>query len=221
MNCRLATLPIGDFLWIAKIGKTEYVLEYIVERKTISDLSHSIIDKRYDDQKFKLKNCGLTRLFYLIENNQSNNLGVSRQAIEKAIRNTQVRDGFLIQQTESLEESLHWISMMTQAMKVTTKPFRTLNDFMSDNSSRAQTVQHQWGCMVKAISGAGQEAARNIVERWPTPIRFYEDMVKAEDKLALLQGRSNESKSKFRVTQQLARMLEILFTYEVYPEANE
>jgi len=43
------------------------VLNCIVERKTISDLSHSITDKRYTDQKYRLKNCGLSRLFYLIE----------------------------------------------------------------------------------------------------------------------------------------------------------
>jgi len=40
--------------------------------------------------------------------------------------------------------------------------------------------------MVKAITGAGQEAARSIVDRWPTPIRFYDELTKADDKIALL-----------------------------------
>jgi crossover junction endonuclease MUS81 len=52
---------------LVKNLEKEYVLNCIVERKTISDLAHSITDKRYTDQKYRLKNCGLSRLFYLIE----------------------------------------------------------------------------------------------------------------------------------------------------------
>ena len=43
--------------------------------------------------------------------------------------------------------------------------------------------------MIKAISGAGQEATRGIVERWTTPIKFYEEINRAEDKMGMLQGK--------------------------------
>lgn len=38
---------MGDFLWMAKVGDVEYVCNCIVERKTVSDLASSILDKRY------------------------------------------------------------------------------------------------------------------------------------------------------------------------------
>jgi crossover junction endonuclease MUS81 len=46
-------LNVGDFMWIArcKFTNRELVLPYIVERKRIDDLSSSIKDGRYHEQK--------------------------------------------------------------------------------------------------------------------------------------------------------------------------
>ncbi|KAM3348826.1 hypothetical protein ACQJBY_022199 [Aegilops geniculata] len=50
-------LPVGDGIWIARHRRshTEYVLDFIVERKSVTDLVSSIRDSRYKDQKLKLK----------------------------------------------------------------------------------------------------------------------------------------------------------------------
>ncbi|CBZ52799.1 Conserved possible MUS81 endonuclease, related [Neospora caninum Liverpool] len=46
----------------------EFVLPIIVERKTLRDLSSSIRDGRYEDQKYRLMRCaGVTRVLYLVE----------------------------------------------------------------------------------------------------------------------------------------------------------
>jgi len=45
----------------------DYVLDFIVERKTADDLAASIVDGRYEEQKFRLKNCGINNVIYLIE----------------------------------------------------------------------------------------------------------------------------------------------------------
>jgi crossover junction endonuclease MUS81 len=49
-------LPVGDGIWIArhKTLGSEYVLDFIVERKNIDDLRSSIRDNRYKDQKLRL-----------------------------------------------------------------------------------------------------------------------------------------------------------------------
>ncbi|GFP84258.1 crossover junction endonuclease mus81 [Phtheirospermum japonicum] len=49
-------LPVGDGIWIArhKYLGSEYVLDFIVERKKVDDLRHSIRDNRYRDQKMRL-----------------------------------------------------------------------------------------------------------------------------------------------------------------------
>ena len=50
-------LPVGDGIWIArhKEDHTEYVLDFIVERKEVMDLDGSIEDNRYKDQKFRMQ----------------------------------------------------------------------------------------------------------------------------------------------------------------------
>ena len=50
-------LPVGDAIWIArhKVLHTEYVLDFIVERKNVDDLVGSIRDNRYKEQKLRLK----------------------------------------------------------------------------------------------------------------------------------------------------------------------
>lgn len=49
-------LPVGDGIWIAhhKTLDSEYVLDFIVERKNVDDLRSSIRDNRYRDQKLRL-----------------------------------------------------------------------------------------------------------------------------------------------------------------------
>jgi crossover junction endonuclease MUS81 len=54
---QMKRLPVGDALWIARrrgFG-TDYVLDFIVERKNVDDLVGSIRDNRYKDQKLRLK----------------------------------------------------------------------------------------------------------------------------------------------------------------------
>ncbi|CAM6087142.1 unnamed protein product [Calypogeia fissa] len=62
-------LPVGDCLWIARHKKQneEYVLEFVVERKSVRDLWSSIKDNRYNQQKLNMMNCGLKCLLYLVE----------------------------------------------------------------------------------------------------------------------------------------------------------
>lgn len=50
-----------------KHGGVEYVMDYILERKRVDDLHHSIKDRRYDKQKYNMQRCGLRHLIYLVE----------------------------------------------------------------------------------------------------------------------------------------------------------
>lgn len=76
-------LPLGDVLWVWReelprsdnagdVGdakeQTEYVAGWIIERKTFHDLSASIVDGRYDEQKIRLLEApGVEGVVYLIE----------------------------------------------------------------------------------------------------------------------------------------------------------
>lgn len=71
-------LPLGDVLWVWQAGPTEDGLEdsganeviagWVIERKTFHDLSASIMDGRYDEQKIRLLEApGLEGVVYLVE----------------------------------------------------------------------------------------------------------------------------------------------------------
>ena len=42
-------LPLGDMLWIARKGRVEVCLDYILERKTADDFAASLMDGRYHE----------------------------------------------------------------------------------------------------------------------------------------------------------------------------
>ena len=77
----------------------ELVLDHIVERKRMDDLSMSIIDGRFAEQKvliksfyqFRLSNCGIHHVVYLIEEfGRSNRFSIPASSLNQAITNTQV-----------------------------------------------------------------------------------------------------------------------------------
>ena len=86
-------LSLGDFAWIYKspLDGEEYMIDIIIERKTLNDLSSSIIDGRYNEQKYRLKNSFYTNKYYLFEGtelNTHNNSNLSKDACNTAIYNT-------------------------------------------------------------------------------------------------------------------------------------
>ena len=86
-------LSLGDFTWIYKdqLDGEEYMLDFIIERKTLNDLSASILDGRYNEQKYRLKNSPYKNIYYLFEGtelNTHNNSNISKDAINTAINNT-------------------------------------------------------------------------------------------------------------------------------------
>ncbi|XBI22170.1 hypothetical protein VPH35_063220 [Triticum aestivum] len=92
-------LPVGDALWIARHKEldTDYVLDFIVERKNVDDLLGSIKDNRYKDQKLRLKKCGLRKLIYLVEGDV-NTIDRS-ESVKTACFTTEVLEGFDVQRT--------------------------------------------------------------------------------------------------------------------------
>ncbi|CAD8132004.1 unnamed protein product [Paramecium pentaurelia] len=215
IECRLSQLPIGDFMWICQKGDDEYICDYIIERKTIQDLAHSILDKRYQVQKHKLKHCGINNRFYLVENSQSSNLPVPRATIDKAIRNTQIKDGFFIQQTETLEDSLRWLALFTKTVKLLPNAIK-FSEFLYNNSKKAESLFNLWGSMLRGIHGVGLESAKAIACVWKTPIEFY-DAINQDETKSLQQLIEENSIKQRSIPSHILRQIEILFQKEHYP----
>ncbi|CAH2077501.1 unnamed protein product [Thlaspi arvense] len=110
-------LPVGDCIWIArhKCHETEYVLDFIVERKNVDDLRSSFIDNRYRDQKLRLQKSGLKKLIYILEGdpNQSD----AAESIKTACCTTEVLEGFDVLRTNGLGETLRKYGNLTKSIQ--------------------------------------------------------------------------------------------------------
>ncbi len=75
-------------------------------------MASSIIDGRYKDQKYRLKNCGMQNVFYLFEGHITNLSIKNPKELENALLKTRVMDKFKIIQTQNINESLNFLVYM-------------------------------------------------------------------------------------------------------------
>jgi ERCC4-type nuclease len=108
-------------------AEEEYMLDYIIERKSCNDLAASIIDGRYNEQKLRLANSGM-RVTYLIEGDpHQTSLGgtggpraafgggplkIGAKHILTAMANTQVLAGFHVVQTTTIDATIAHLGAM-------------------------------------------------------------------------------------------------------------
>ncbi|KAI9352056.1 hypothetical protein BDR26DRAFT_850275 [Obelidium mucronatum] len=119
------SLDLGDVTWIARPkcvgdyhGDEEIMLEYILERKTLDDLVSSIKDGRFKEQKFRLSDCGIPNVIYLVEEVNTESAAVfGYEGVYTAITQTQVENGFFVKKTYSAEDSLAYLVSMTNFLK--------------------------------------------------------------------------------------------------------
>lgn len=112
-------LKVGDFAWIARCRKTndELVVPYIIERKRLDDLSASIVDGRFHEQKFRLKQSGIENLMYIVENIDKNSrFSIPLPSLLQASVNCLVQDGFTVKYTRSHKDSMSYLSCVTKIL---------------------------------------------------------------------------------------------------------
>ncbi|POM71233.1 Crossover junction endonuclease MUS81-like protein [Phytophthora palmivora] len=119
VNCEVRALSVGDVQWIARRhrmgGETqEFMLNVIVERKEVHDLSGSIIDRRFFEQKTRLatvrESCGDVHVIYLIEGSLTQITTVRTNGLHTAMGRTQVQNNFFIQQCQNADETVTFLS---------------------------------------------------------------------------------------------------------------
>ncbi|KAI5728908.1 hypothetical protein M8J77_023089 [Diaphorina citri] len=188
-------LKIGDFTWIAKdMYGNELVLPYIVERKRMDDFAQSIKDSRFQEQKFRLKKCGLKNLIYLVENYGSNMfLGLPLTSVLQAATNTEVIDGFTVKFTKSHAHSMVYLQGMTtfltsvykdKTLMSTSDKAEISQDFDGDvlnllkynrfnqmsSKTRNYKVKEMFIKQLMQLSGLSLAKTMVIVEKYPTPL---------------------------------------------------
>jgi hypothetical protein len=121
--CVVTNLSVGDFLFIARplaasvTGNLAQalVLDAIAERKTFHDLSSSIIDGRYEEQKSRLKECKVRSKIYLIEgvSLSNTNIGSAKNAaLRTAMLSVQIDSDLQVIRTRSLDHSIDFFKSL-------------------------------------------------------------------------------------------------------------
>ncbi|XP_050089562.1 crossover junction endonuclease MUS81 [Anopheles aquasalis] len=136
-------LSVGDFAWIVKDdGGREFLLPYVIERKRLDDLASSIKDGRFHEQKFRLKQCGLLNVIYLIEHLGNNRqVGVPEGSLTQAALNTYVQD-FTVKYTENHHHTVMYLSVMTNLLssKLKNKVFRNITNRSAGGEPNSRTA---------------------------------------------------------------------------------
>ncbi|KAJ0410855.1 hypothetical protein ATCC90586_007891 [Pythium insidiosum] len=113
VTCEVRSLNVGDVQWVARRyrGATtdEFMLNVIVERKEVRDLSGSIIDRRYNEQKTRLRDSGLTHVIYLIEGSLTQQTTVRSSGLQTAMCRTQLQNQFFVQLCQNADETVAFL----------------------------------------------------------------------------------------------------------------
>ena len=254
-------LNIGDFLWIARervqeVGgqyqqrqPRELVLPYIVERKRVDDLWQSVKDGRYEEQKFRLKGCGLTHLHYLIEDFATKRefwgragagagALVTPEAIEQAVANTAVQEGFTVKKTADQKASIEYLTLITRLLRKKYRDTALVSCTQSDISdglvgrrdttlltfahfnetsrkSKALSVGEAWAKMLLRMKGLSVEMAQAIVSHYPTPrhlLDAYSCCHTAAEKTKLLSDLTYGMENKRKIPKSVAEALMKVWT---------
>ncbi|CAG8707670.1 13810_t:CDS:2, partial [Ambispora leptoticha] len=106
INTQTRSLELGDMIWIARRNLEEIVLGYIMERKRMDDLVMSI------------KDAGAKQVIYLIEDyNMEEAEKFGMQAIETAMSETQVINGFFLKRTKNIDQTVDYLVALTGKLK--------------------------------------------------------------------------------------------------------
>ncbi|WFD43396.1 Crossover junction endonuclease mus81 [Malassezia psittaci] len=148
VDCELRALELGDILWVARPKPNlpaahalpwknvqEVVLDAVVERKRLDDLTSSLFDGRWHEQKQRLRCSGIGRIFYLIEDVDVANL-VQRHGdqIQTALSSTQIIDGFHVQRTAHGEGTADFLARLHGVLQemYCNQPLYVIRDEMID-----------------------------------------------------------------------------------------
>ena len=174
-------LKVGDFAWIARCRRNknnELILPFIVERKRIDDLSASITDGRFHEQKFRLKQSGITNLMYIIEDyEKGQRLTIPHSSLMQASINTLIQDGF---SEKNLIGCKKEVITRTNILNNTCSlmVFEEFNKAAS--KQKVFKVNQMFVRQLLQLKGMSIDKALAIVEHYPTPRLLVEAFQKSD-----------------------------------------
>ncbi|GAB4817237.1 hypothetical protein N2152v2_004283 [Parachlorella kessleri] len=190
-------LKIGDATWIARSTSRsqpvrEYVLDYVVERKSVEDLASSIKNgDRYKRQKFWLRKCGLRNVYYLVEGDPDNLPPTEQKGVKTSAASIEVLDKFRVLRTKGHHETFRMYQALSRKIEAMYGPaqggtpagpsagagqlmtFGQWDAHMTRITKGNTTLHDVWALMLAAVPGVGPEGAMAVLQHYPTPLSLY------------------------------------------------
>ncbi|KAJ8908088.1 hypothetical protein NDN08_008183 [Rhodosorus marinus] len=148
-------LECGDAVFAARTceggsGST-YILDYLIERKTVPDLEESILDGRYSRQKYFMGKTEVENLILVVEGDIGKAKSIPPDSLRKELARVVAQDGFLVYQTPNLQETMKLYQNMHKwaRKRFSKRTFRQLVD-------KKETIQ-QWNERMKRIQAPCME----------------------------------------------------------------
>ena len=161
-------LSLGDI--IIKEGDT---IHFIIERKTLDDLAHSIKDGRYHEQKFRLlEHFPKESIIYLIEGTKSKGF------YQGAITNTICRDCIKVLRSVNVKESMQIIFDLFEKIKKGTFSQESVNkgkytQMIKTVKKNHLTPYYWYIASLKNIPGVSEKIAGVIANEYRTMMSLF------------------------------------------------
>ncbi len=179
-------LSLGDFTWIYKdqLDGEEYMIDFIIERKTLNDLSASIMDGRYNEQKYRLKNSPYKNIYYLFEGTELNthsNTNISKDSINTAINNTINIHNIKFFRTLSTKDTVNKLIELDSNIR---KHFTFLKDINGKKitykkyleifaKTKNSSVEEIFLRQLRCFEHCGKKCVEVLNSCFQTPVEFY------------------------------------------------
>lgn len=139
----------------------------IIERKTMDDLSSSIIDKRLYEQKSRMKN-NTCQIIYIIENfnKRNNKAGIPYTSLLSSMCSIIINDNYFVMRTKDINETAVIIKFLTDKLEK--------NRYINENESyvsqiscskkKLLTLDNIWTAQISCIPGISYTIAKRITD---------------------------------------------------------
>jgi ERCC4-type nuclease len=163
--CNIESLNIGD----VHLYK-ENNLVCVIERKTMDDLSDSIMDKRYHEQKERMNILNNSVLIiYIIENfNKKNKNGIKYEVLLSSMCSTMIKNKYFVFRTKDICETATVINLCCKKFETTITNESPNSSYILQLASKnsCKLKENIWQAMLCCIPGISLNLAKTIALKY-------------------------------------------------------
>jgi crossover junction endonuclease MUS81 len=189
---KVSNLIIGDFiLKQLEVDSSSETIHYIIERKTILDLSSSITDGRFREQKQRLLESigNPDKIIYILEGNKGNKKygSISKTTIESSILNLIFKHKYKVICTDNEQNTLDMLLSLYK--KIQTKEFEkvlTSTPFKAVKKNDNFDVFTHMLSVIPGVSITFAKKIKDVYKTFPLLLDSYSKLNTLEEKYKML-----------------------------------